>query len=932
MGALMRAHDWASSPLGVPAGWPPTLKTAVRIILTSNHPMFIWWGDQLLQFYNDSYRQTMGPEKHPAALGQRGRECWPDAWPIIGPDVEQIMQGHGAVWYEDRLVPVVRHGRREEVWWTYGYSPLEDESGVRGVLVVCNDVTDQHASRARMKASYDAVLGTMDEGFCVLEIVHDAQGQAVDYRFVETNPAFEKQTGLVDAAGKTARQLIPDLEQQWVDVYAEIAASGTARRFVDEAPSMGRWFTVYAQPVAPPEKRQVALLFNDITVQKQTEIALRSSELQATEAAAQAEARRRELDALLDAAPVGIVYVDAGGGLVIANAMNRAIWGEHPMSAAVTEYADWKGWWADGSARHGRRILAQEWPLARVLNGESLATDTVEIEPFGLPGVRRTVLVRAAAIHDDDGRLAGAVVANMDVTEAVSSQKALRDSEAKFRTIADAVPQMVWSTDPGGDNNYANRRWAEFAGVAEDDLRGNRWLELIDPDDLEFLLPAWRNSLGSGATFEVQHRVRHRSGAYRWVLNRALPVHDDEGQITRWMGTLTDIHDQKTVADQLKVESERKDEFLAMLAHELRNPLAPISTAAQMLRLPGVDAQRIARASDVIVRQVRHMSELVDDLLDVSRVTRGLVDLQRVPVDIKAVASSAIEQARPLLEGRNHALTTRIGSAPAFVLGDRKRLVQVLVNLLNNAAKYTPTGGEVTLTVDIQDNEVRFSVADNGSGIAPGLLPNIFELFTQAARTPDRAQGGLGLGLALVKSMVTLHGGRIEARSDGPGKGSIFSGYLPRTAAPTATAPPLATQAQLPTAIATPLELMVVDDNGDAAESLAALLQAVGHRVRVEADGKAALASALDQVPDVFILDIGLPGIDGYELARRLRARADTAQCRLIALSGYGQAQDLEMSAQAGFDIHLVKPVDAQRLLALLASVSGNKAMVATGR
>jgi CheY-like chemotaxis protein len=400
------------------------------------------------------------------------------------------------------------------------------------------------------------------------------------------------------------------------------------------------------------------------------------------------------------------------------------------------------------------------------------------------------------------------------------------------------------------------------------------------------------------------------------MLNRAMPVRSENGQVIRWIGTLTDIHEPKSASEQLKVESQRKDEFLAMLAHELRNPLAPISTAAQILKLPRLDPERIAQASDVIARQVRHMTELVDDLLDVSRVTRGLVDLQRVPVDIKSVASSAIEQARPLIEGRQHALTTHIASAPAFVLGDRKRLVQVMVNLLNNAAKYTAPGGAITLAVDALDDEVRFSVADNGNGIDPLLLPKIFELFTQAERTPDRGQGGLGLGLALVKSMVGMHGGRIEARSEGPGHGSIFCAHLPRSAG---TQEPVARAVvQLAERSVAPLRIMVVDDNLDAAESLATLLQAVGHQVSVAEDGVGALQRSLHAVPDVFILDIGLPGIDGFELARRLRARVASRHCRLIALSGYGQAQDLALSAQAGFDHHLVKPVEAARLLALL--------------
>jgi signal transduction histidine kinase len=256
-------------------------------------------------------------------------------------------------------------------------------------------------------------------------------------------------------------------------------------------------------------------------------------------------------------------------------------------------------------------------------------------------------------------------------------------------------------------------------------------------------------------------------------------VRDESGTITRWMGTCTDIHDQKLAEEALKQSSYHKDEFLAMLAHELRNPLAPISNATHLLTLSAANETRVRQASAIISRQVLHMTELVDDLLDVSRVTRGLVELQSEILDVKLVVASAVEQAQPLIESRGHALVLRLGSTLAFVQGDKTRLVQVLSNLLNNAAKYTPQHGEIVLGLEVRESQVRLSVSDNGSGMAPSLLPHVFELFTQAERTPDRAQGGLGLGLALVKHIITLHGGEVGAGSEGMGKGSVFTITLP---------------------------------------------------------------------------------------------------------------------------------------------------------
>ncbi|MDL2357985.1 MAG: ATP-binding protein [Pseudomonadota bacterium] len=501
-------------------------------------------------------------------------------------------------------------------------------------------------------------------------------------------------------------------------------------------------------------------------------------------------------------------------------------------------------------------------------------------------------------------------------SERLRTVLALRASEAKFRTIADAMPQMVWSTLPDGYHDYYNQQWYDFTGMAEGATDGAQWNHMFHPDDQQRAWQAWRHSLACGQTYEIQYRLRHRSGAYRWVLGRALPVRDDQHRIVRWMGTCTDIDDQKHAEDELRLASSRKDEFLAMLAHELRNPLAPISSAAQLLKLQKGDDKRVQMASDIIVRQVRHMTDLVDDLLDVSRVTRGLVTLEKVALDLKSVLHSALEQAQPLIETRRHELVLRIASARAFVSGDKTRLVQVIANLLNNAAKYTPQGGEITLQLEVEGAQARVSVSDNGNGIAATLLPYVFDLFVQGERTPDRAQGGLGLGLALVKSIAALHDGHVSARSEGIGKGSTFAIVLPLTAEELASQALCADGAA---GRAVPLRVMIVDDNIDAAQSLAALLESDGHQVTVAEDGASTLKAVESAAVEVFILDIGLPDMDGYELARRLRANPAHAGAILVALTGYGQAHDRVLSKAAGFDHHFVKPVDSAALSEVLA-------------
>jgi signal transduction histidine kinase/ActR/RegA family two-component response regulator len=397
--------------------------------------------------------------------------------------------------------------------------------------------------------------------------------------------------------------------------------------------------------------------------------------------------------------------------------------------------------------------------------------------------------------------------------------------------------------------------------------------------------------------------------------------------INRMLGRLHEQHDAlraegaklAELADALRAEDQRKDEFLAMLAHELRNPLAPISTGAELLRQAGGADPRIARTSAIIARQAAHMKRLVDDLLDVSRVTRGLVVLDRATLDLRGAVSAAVDQVQPTADRRGQAIDVDLGPGPLPVLGDAARLTQVVGNLLHNASKFSPAGARIHVSAHGEGDALVLRVADAGCGIGPELLPKVFDLFTQGSRDADRSQGGLGLGLALVKHLVELHGGSVRADSPGPGQGATFTVRLPR-AAQDATRPPVAPQAGAQAqAKAQHLRILVVDDNRDAAESLGTLLELEGHAVTVLCDPLEALALAQRSDHDVYLLDIGLPGMDGAELARRLRALAGKQDALLVAITGYGQAADRARSSEAGFDHHLVKPVDPAALRDLLA-------------
>ncbi|MDP9109517.1 MAG: ATP-binding protein, partial [Pseudomonadota bacterium] len=426
-------------------------------------------------------------------------------------------------------------------------------------------------------------------------------------------------------------------------------------------------------------------------------------------------------------------------------------------------------------------------------------------------------------------------------------------------------------------------------------------------------------ALRTGGTFqEIVRMTQPDSDNLLHVDIRGQVVAGEDGIAHTVRGISVDVTERMQAMDELRNADRRKDEFLAMLAHELRNPLAPISSAAYLLKMPGVDAQRIRKTSEIIGRQVKHMTSLIDDLLDVSRVTRGLVTLDKVALDLKPIVHSAIEQVRPLIEARQHQLTVQLAADPALVQGDRTRLVQIIANLLNNAAKYTNPGGQLHLQVEVANNEVKVIVSDNGVGIDASLLPHVFELFAQGQRTPDRAQGGLGLGLALVRSLMSLHGGTVEAFSAGAGHGSRFTLHLPLLRASLRASEPVLPQQ---TAFARSLRLMVVDDNVDATQTLAMLLESMGHTVAVFNDAHSALAQVAAAPPHACILDIGLPDMDGYQLARALHALPQTANATLIALTGYGQQHDRAQSREAGFAHHLVKPVDTRQLVQILAQL-----------
>jgi PAS domain S-box-containing protein len=641
-------------------------------------------------------------------------------------------------------------------------------------LGTASDITARKQAQQALIESeekYRSLFERMDEGYCVIEMIFDADNRPVDYRFLETNPAFEKHSGLRGVHGRRMREIVPDHDAYWFEIYGRVAVTGEAIRFVNEAMAMdGRWFDVYAFRLGGKESHRVAVLFNDISNRKGSEDALRASE----------DRSRTILESITD----GFFAIDG----------------------------DWRFTYVNAA---GERILG--------------------------------------------------------------------------RAQSDLIGKRLWDEYPGAVGSEFERVYRRVACG-----QGRESFTAYYPDsDRWYEVTAYPAPVGISVYF-------------RDVTDRKLGEQEREQLVAR-----------------LRVQDQRKDEFLATLAHELRNPLAPIRNGLQIMRLAPGDAQATERIRAMMERQLGQMVHLIDDLLDLSRISRGKIDLRRERIELAKAIQQAIEASRPAIANAGHELLIKFPPGPIHVDADLTRLAQVFSNLLNNAAKFTDPGGRIQLTMQQLGDEAVASIQDNGSGIPTGMLPHVFEMFTQVEGNLERSKGGLGIGLSIVKRLVEMHGGSVQARSEGTGMGSEFVVRLPvaLTLAADALADPPA-----PAYPDTSHRILVVDDNLDAAESLATMLAMMGNETRTAHDGLQALKVAAAFRPDVMFLDIGMPKMNGYEVGRRAREQAWGKDMVLIALTGWGQEEDKRRSMEAGLDLHLVKPVLPAALEKLLASLPSARA------
>jgi PAS domain S-box-containing protein len=871
---LARAVDWSRTAIGPVAGWSQALRATAALVLHNHCGMLLWWGPEFVQIYNDACRPMLG-EEHPRAMGRRLRDCWTEVLPILGPLVERAYRGGPACGSDGIGMPVHCELPGEKTQFRLICSPVPDATvatGIGGVLAIVTAISGHVCAEPRTAAVREPGPGS----------AQDADGNALEWFRAESQ--VRQGNGTEQALGEREEQL----------------------RLATEAAEVGLWdLDMTTDTLFWPSR--VKAMFG-ISADAPVSMADFYSGLHPDDRQRTSEAFAAALDprrrALYD-----VEYRTVGkedGRIRWVAAKGRGIFDADGRCVRVIGTA------IDITARRGQEErLREETRVQELLGKVSQALVAAQLD------TDRVVQVVTDAATELSGAAFGAFFYNVENEQGESYllytlSGAPREAFAGFpnpRNTAIFSPTfrgegVMRSADITADERYGHN--APYVGMPKGHLPVRSYLAVPVKAPSGSVLGGLFFGHPDPDVFDEQTERRVVAlAAQAAVAFENARLH----QASRW-----EIEKRRRVEEALSEADRRKDEFLAMLAHELRNPLAPIGTASELLSRTVTGDARARTAIGMIKRQAAHLTRLVDDLLDVSRITQGRIQLRRKPVDLAGVVTQALETVEPQLRERQQRLAvTALSYEPLYVSGDFARLVQCVGNILTNAVKYTEAGGEISIHTGGDRHTVFIRVADNGSGIAPELLPKVFELFVQGERTLDRAQGGLGIGLALVRRLVEMHGGQVRAHSEGLGRGSTFEIELPRIARPEAAA------ADLAAVNTAPRRILIVDDNADAANSLALLLGLRGHETRVACSARETLAAVESFRPDVGLLDIGLPEMNGYELARRLRALPRTSRLRLVALTGYGQAEDQQRALAAGFDAHLIKPVELAALERALA-------------
>jgi PAS domain S-box-containing protein len=918
MGRLIFTHDWVDSGLGPIQNWPLHLQLAVNIMLRLPSAALLCWGPNLIQIYNDSFRDLMG-SKHPPGLGQKVSECWPEAWDFLEPVCEAVMQRSESFTFDDQRFFLNRSGAPEESFFKLTYSPLPggmpDEIDTMvspgGIFVTVVETTEVVHARMREVERIHRREAVQANRIQLLEEVFSAAPSFIyvlrgpDFIFEFANNACYQLIGQDDLIGRSYSAVIPESAPDGChEQLGRVMATGK--------PFMGSEMPMLLarSPGIVPEERFIDLVYLPLFDEDGTCERVLAHGIDVT---AHVQKRKKAEEALrkreehfrqeLEVETVGVIFFDSGGEITEANdafltmsGLNGTVRTEGLLRRNVYTPVEWGELLlrATGGCETGGRMSYYEQEFVR----ENGSTWWVAFTAKRLNA------------HESVGYVT-------DITRRKRAEQRLRESEAKFRAMAVASPALTWQTDQRGGVVYLNQRCTELMGRSGEELMGWGWHSVLHPEDGTDYIAVFEQAVRDRSHFQKRVRVGKPDGSLRWLKSYALPWFTMEGDYAGHVGVSIDITDTVNAENALREAGRLKDEFLATLAHELRNPLAPVASALTLLEHPD-NAAAVPHLLSIISRQVNYMIRLVDDLLEVSRITSGKVELRCTTIDLAGVLCNVAEACQPVIAEKKHQLSISILKVPLMVCADSVRLEQIFTNLLNNAARYTTDGGHIWLSAREEGSYAVVSVRDNGIGILPGMLPRLFDMFAQERRKGIGTQEGLGIGLNLVHRLVSMHGGTVEAMSNGKDQGSEFVVRLPLAQAPnTDTSPHPDTVSHEPEG----LRLLVVDDNQDAAEVLQMLLASIGMNARAVNSGPDALSTIPDFKPDVILMDIGMPGMSGHDVARHIRGRPEFNDITLVALTGWGQEEDRRQSKASGFDHHLTKPVNLKTLKELLASI-----------
>jgi signal transduction histidine kinase len=1115
MARRMRELDWSKTSLGPVEQWPQSLRTSVSICLDCAFPIVLWWGPELVILYNDEYISFLGPTKHPSALGKPSASVWSEIWDVVGPMLKGVMDTGVPTRSRDLMLHIVREGYAEEAYFSFSYSPINDETGgVGGVFCPCIETTEKVIGERRLRTLRD--LASRCKGAESEHVAYDAAAQILaanphDVPFAMIYQIDERQSGatLKGAAGITpgcpaspehvslddsgdgvwmlntvARsgriKVVSDLSAhfhvlptgawkvapqsamvlpvslpgqehprailvaaispmraldedyltffglvatQLASALADAQALEEQRRRAEALAELDRAKTTFFSNVSHEFRTPLTLMIgpledllahahgalpddiaetvlvthrNSLRLLKLVNTLLDFSRIEAGRIEASYEAldlatstvelasmfdseiEKAKLRLVLDCEPLPEpVYVDRDmWEKIVLNLLSNAF--KFTFDGSITVALRWHGDHVELSVTDtGIGIAESDLPrmferfhrvknararthegtgigLALVQELARLHGGSVAVESREGRGTTFTVSIRTGRSHLPPDRIAASrqlsstsVGAASYVEEALrwlpgngEPAAALAGAEADaVGDIADTVvvtrpeaaPRLLLADDNADMRDYLSRILGQRYQIdAVGD--GRDALECIhrDPPDLVLTDVMMPNLDGFGLLAAIRASARSRSLPVILLSARAgeeariegLRAGADEYLVKPFSARelLARVDSQLQLARLRRDADRRKDEFLALLAHELRNPLAPIRTGLELMRVSGNAPATVERVRAMMERQVSHMVRLTEDLLDISRITSGKIVLQRRPTPLADVVQSAIDAQHAALDSVNISLTVDLPAASCVLDVDPTRFVQVVSNIVHNALKFTSPGGRVRVSAETRGSsgaagELVLTVADTGIGISKEMLPRVFELFTQGEQPSAHAQSGLGIGLALARRLVEMHGGRLEAQSDGPGCGSAFIITMPLAGAVENASQPQPATMPLVTS-----RVVIIDDNRDAADTMSMLVEALGGSVRVAYDGESGLQAIAEFQPSIVFMDIGMPGIDGYEACRRIRGGPSGTEIAIVALTGWGQAQDKERAFEAGFDAHLTKPVDPAVLGQLLAS------------